>query len=548
MNDQIKNIILEKTNSTSILKTEVIQKLWSGYGELSRIKLDHTSIILKHIKFPDEQEHPRAWSSDLSHKRKVKSYQVEFSWYQLFNKTIPSSYTPKLITSGEIGKQHYLVLEDLAAVEFHPLEQIDWDQTKLCLKWLASFHNQYMGTPPNNLWEVGSYWHLETRPDELQVIKDPELKNAAALIDHKLNSAKYKTIVHGDAKLANFLFSNEQVAAVDFQYTGGGVGIKDVAYFLSSIYNAEELFQNEEKCLEYYFKQLNNPEIELEWRSLYSYAWADFYRFLVGWSPDHWKINSYSKLMKNKVIKDLNMFHTLCDLAKEAASSAGKVIQKAIGTQVEVNIKDDQLPLAAGVVTEIDHKAQEEILKIISPILNKFDLGLLTEELPDDGSRIHKEYFWCIDPLDGTLQFSQNQCGFSVSIGLVAKDGTPILGVVYDPRNENLYHALKGHGAFKNNKPFKVNRSTKEVTNYSQGPAVMNAIKTIENAPATFIKMPKKDKGGGCLWDYAASSVIHAEAGGVNSDYNGKRINLNNLDTVFLNNYGVRFLSSKDLA
>lgn len=67
----------------------------------------------------------------------------------------------------------------------------------------------------------------------------------------------------------------------------------------------------------------------------------------------------------------------------------------------------------------------------------------------------------------------------------------------------------------------------------------MQAISTIEQAPCLFAKKPKVREGGGCLWDYAATSVIQSEAGGVNSDYNGKSINLNASETVFMNQVGV---------
>ena len=62
-----------------------------------------------------------------------------------------------------------------------------------------------------DLWETGTYWHLETRPDELVKLQDKKLKEFAPLIDSKLSSAKYQTLVHGDAKLANFCFSDDLV-------------------------------------------------------------------------------------------------------------------------------------------------------------------------------------------------------------------------------------------------------------------------------------------------------------------------------------------------
>jgi thiamine kinase-like enzyme len=175
---------------------------------------------------------------------------------------------------------------------------------------LAKFHASYLGKTPDGLWEVGTYWHLETRPHELEVLADYKLKKAAALIDDKLNNCKYKTFVHGDAKLANFCFSPDgQVAGVDFQYVGGGCGMKDVAYFIGSCLNESDCERLESQILDTYFEYLQdalterNDALEREWRALYRVAWADFHRFLKGWSPGHWKINSYSERITAAVIE-----------------------------------------------------------------------------------------------------------------------------------------------------------------------------------------------------------------------------------------------------
>ena len=56
-------------------------------------------------------------------------------------------------------------------------------------------------------------------------------------------------------------------------------------------------------------------------------------------------------------------------------------------------------------------------------ITQKYDFGILTEETPDNGSRLVKDYFWCVDPLDGTLPFTEGTPGYSVSIALVSKSG-----------------------------------------------------------------------------------------------------------------------------
>ena len=141
------------------------------------------------------------------------------------------------------------------------------------------------------------------------------LKAAAAQIDEKLNHATFQTLVHGDAKLANFCFGeNNSVAAVDFQYVGKGCGMKDVAYFIGSCFDEAACEKYEKELLAHYFNQLqrvlNNDavylQVKVEWTALYKYAWADFYRFLDGWSPDHWKMHNYSKKLSQQVIDELS--------------------------------------------------------------------------------------------------------------------------------------------------------------------------------------------------------------------------------------------------
>jgi len=304
MNHELEKIILENCQAIKILDTELIQNLWSGYGELSRITTDNGSVILKTIRFPTSNDHPRGWATNIGHERKKKSYQVEKNWYTTLE-PIQHARMAKGLAFGHIGEHEYILLEDLKLSGFMTKYSIDWIDIEKCLSWLAHFHRHYMGHPPNHLWSIGTYWHLDTRPEELETLTDMSLKEAAPRIDKNLNAAKHQTIVHGDAKLANFLFQNKEAAAVDFQYVGGGVGIKDVAYFLSSIYAEEELEAHEERALDTYFKYLNLPKVEKEWRELYPLAWCDFYRFLQGWSPGHWKINSYSERMKEKALKCL---------------------------------------------------------------------------------------------------------------------------------------------------------------------------------------------------------------------------------------------------
>ena len=236
----------------------------------------------------------------------------------------------------------------------------------------------------------------------------------------------------------------------------------------------------------------------------------------------------------------------LCETAKSSAIEASKVIQSYFGKDIEVLKKEGGSNSANSVLTQADLESQKIILQILYPTIKKYDLGLLAEEENDDGSRFEKDYFWCIDPLDGTLNFSQKKEGYSLSIALVSQKGEAIIGVVMNPSTNNLYHAIKGHGAFKNDHFLKIEAKSKDVTIPTDQGAVMNAIDTIEKAPAIYCKPPKKSQGGGSLWDFAATSIIQSEAGGYNSDYYKQKLKLNNKNT-FMNKYGIIYASSEDL-
>ena len=315
MNEYFRSIILQSTGASSLYEKEMIQELWSGYGKIMRIGLENASVksvVIKHVKLPLRNNHPRGWNTDISHQRKVKSYKVETKWYDTYSKN-SIARLPQCLAIETKDDEVLMVLEDLDEAGY-PLRKnnVTWNEIVGCLAWLAQFHASYLGQVPDGLWEVGTYWHLETRPQELAILDEQKLKAAAPFIDEKLSNCVYKTFVHGDAKLANFCFAHGgQVAGVDFQYVGGGCGMKDVAYFIGSCLNETECERLEAKILDTYFERLQNEmkerneALEMEWRSLYRVAWADFHRFLKGWSPSHWKINSYSQRVTADVIKSL---------------------------------------------------------------------------------------------------------------------------------------------------------------------------------------------------------------------------------------------------
>lgn len=318
---EINHQILETCNASAIIRTEPVQTLWSGYGEIMRYFLKggkYPTVIAKHIQLQDDKIHPKGWNTELSHQRKLTSYQVERRWYQHFaSKTDNNCRVPESYLTLENGSSFLLIMEDLNQSGYPDRmhhNDVTLEAAKTCLGWLAHFHGKFMGSEGKGLWPVGTYWHLDTRPDELAKIRNTSLKMVAKDIDEQLNNATFKTLVHGDAKLANFCFGeSNKIAAVDFQYVGRGCGMKDVAYFISSCFHEEDCEIYEQELLQQYFNVLevsidnhiDYQSLKREWEKLYKFAWADFYRFLDGWSPGHWKMHQYSQRITQEVIDEL---------------------------------------------------------------------------------------------------------------------------------------------------------------------------------------------------------------------------------------------------
>jgi fructose-1,6-bisphosphatase/inositol monophosphatase family enzyme len=267
--------------------------------------------------------------------------------------------------------------------------------------------------------------------------------------------------------------------------------------------------------------------------------------------------------------------------AVQAAREAGELIRSYEDREVDVLHKEGGDTYASQVVTEVDRKAQDAILRILGTTCEEFDLAVLTEESEDDRRRFEKEFFWCIDPMDGTLPFIRKEPGYSVSIALVARDGSPQIGVVYDPVHDVLWQATKGQGVQRNGEPWTLDSKGKELTfTYDRsftdrperdrvlreleayahsiglkklmatqfGGAVINACHALENAPGCHFKFAKPQEGGGSLWDYAATACLYEEAGAVVTDVHGNPLDLNRADSTFMNHRGALYATDHALA
>lgn len=277
-----------------------------------------------------------------------------------------------------------------------------------------------------------------------------------------------------------------------------------------------------------------------------------------------------------------NSLSTLCQSAIDASIEAGRLIQSQVDQSYTQQEKQGGDSKASQVVTEVDFKAQEIILQHLKPGIDQHDLGLLTEEAADDQSRLIKDYFWCIDPLDGTLPFTEQRPGYAVSIALISKSGNPVIGVVYVPDEDLCYSAIKGQGLYLNGesllsrpsadislhvymdrsmqgenyfndlgtylKQWADSQNYGEVVYHFGYGAIRNALSVFAHRHSCYFKFPKAKKGGGSIWDFAATRLIFEELNLPVSNYRGDKLHLNSPETTFMHLQGVVYASKRELA
>ena len=127
----------------------------------------------------------------------------------------------------------------------------------------------------------------------------------------------------------------------------------------------------------------------------------------------------------------------------DIALKAGDVIMEIYKKDFSVVYKNDDSPL-----TEADKKSNEMICSRLKEMYS--DIPILSEENKEIPYEIRKnwEYYWLIDPLDGTKEFIKKNNEFTVNIALIKKD-RPIMGAIYAPALNLLYYAEEGKGSFK---------------------------------------------------------------------------------------------------
>jgi myo-inositol-1(or 4)-monophosphatase len=250
--------------------------------------------------------------------------------------------------------------------------------------------------------------------------------------------------------------------------------------------------------------------------------------------------------------------------AVDLARQAGALLKEKFSQKHQIHYKGE-----INIVTEAD-KISEDL--IIAAISGSFpDHGILSEESPviTGVGKLR----WIIDPLDGTTNYAHGYPVFCVSIALEI-EGEVILGVVYDPMREEMFVAVRGEGAYLNDKklavsllndisrsllatgfPYDIRDSKENNLDYFNAMAIN--VQAIRRAGAAALDLAHLAAGrfDGFWelklkpWDTAAGCLLVTEAGGVISDITGGKWHLQSpsllASNALIHEQMIKVLSSK---
>jgi 3'(2'), 5'-bisphosphate nucleotidase len=232
------------------------------------------------------------------------------------------------------------------------------------------------------------------------------------------------------------------------------------------------------------------------------------------------------------------------------AKKAGNAIMEIYNKDFTIEYKDDNSPL-----TEADQKANNIIVNGLNALSVQFPILSEEGKLIPYEERKDWEYFWLVDPLDGTKEFINKNDEFTINIALIHKN-TPILGVVYAPALNEMYWSKQGDGAFKNNRklPLHINTTPDKLLRIvaSKSHLSLDTQKYIDNLTKITNEIECISKGSSlklCMiaegsadiyprlaptmeWDTAAADAIVRESGKITYQFENNSLLLYNKQNI----------------
>ena len=251
-------------------------------------------------------------------------------------------------------------------------------------------------------------------------------------------------------------------------------------------------------------------------------------------------------------MSSLTSISSIEESTKFAIIDAGK-IAKDLKKSFKVKYKSRQQP-----VTDADISIDIFLRNHFKKITPEF--GWVSEESKDDFSRFNSEFFWCLDPIDGTRSYINGNPEYTISLALI-KQNTPVIGMILNPETEEFFTARKGLGALCNRKKIEVNQS-KSCDEYiyaisSSEEKKLRSFKSINKneillmgSIAYKIALVAKGQIDIALsftkkndWDIAAANIILEEAGGITKSMSGGSIYFNTkemkIDSILASNFSI---------
>ena len=230
----------------------------------------------------------------------------------------------------------------------------------------------------------------------------------------------------------------------------------------------------------------------------------------------------------------------LLQVAIRAARAGGELALSRLGNPGYMRWKEPG-ELQAGATLDI----QERIVQVIQAEFPNHKFLVEENDEPQDDQA---DPLWIIDPIDGSMNFNQSLPVFAISIAF-RTEGRYELGVVYDPSNNELFHATFGHGAYLNGQPIFVDKLSEGEDAYAHAMVGTDLngdfdtrrlalyIHRFLGSEVTQIWTMGSPALGLCyvaagrlhayyclklaLWDVAAAGVIIRESGGTLTDISG---------------------------
>src|ERR1700730_15389740 len=144
------------------------------------------------------------------------------------------------------------------------------------------------------------------------------------------------------------------------------------------------------------------------------------------------------------------------EVAIDAAREAGALLRADFNRPKKISDKDE-----VDIVTESDHRSEALLVARLRSCFP--DHAIVAEEGSNGAAAASAKYCWHVDPLDGTTNFAHGYPCFAVSLGL-EEAGELIVGVGFQPVSGELFTAVKGEGAYLNQKKIEASRIDKLAT------------------------------------------------------------------------------------